>query len=376
MKESYSRFIEAFIPGDACNLHCQYCYVAQEKQRRNEICTFQFSPKVMGEALRKERLGGTAYVNICGAGETLMPKEVPEVINEILKQGHFVNVYTNGTLSSRFDELLDLVSPDLRKYLSISFSFHYLELVRKNLLQTFFCNFKKMKRAGCTVVVNLVLDDSYLPYVETIKQLSIENFGALPQISYPKKLQKNKNWESLTKAPAQASEIAETFDSPYWRFTEKYFNYDRKKFCYAGAWSFTLNLSTGWICRCYNHRPHQNIFENITTPIQYKAVGNVCFSPSCGGGLFLPQGVVPELKVPSYCALKDRPEAQWYNENFKNFLSQQLYRNNREYSELEKFGSNIASVVFEGRNTFLAILRKLGNLRHDRRTKREVGNVQ
>lgn len=359
MHEHYSKFIEAFIPGDACNLHCQYCYVAQDRKRQNDVCKFHFSPQVIGRALNKERLGGTAYINICGAGETLMPKEVPEIIKEILRQGHFVNVYTNGTLSAKFDELLSLVPPNLLAYLSISFSFHYLELQRKNLLQTFFNNFKKMKEAGCTVVVNMVLDDSYLPYVEDIKRLSIANFGALPQISYPKKLQKNKNWESLTKAPAHTSEVAETFDSAYWRFTEQYFNYDRKKFCYAGVWSFTLNLSTGWICRCYNHRPHQNIFKNLTTPIQYRAVGNMCFSPSCGGGLFLPQGVVPELNAPTYCALKNRPEANWYNENYMNFLSQQLQENNCEYNETEKLSANIASVVFESKNIFLTALRKL-----------------
>ena len=361
MNERYSRFIEAFIPGDACNLHCQYCYVAQGNKRKNEICKFLHSPQVIGKALSKERVGGTAYINICGAGETLMPKEVPEIIMELLKQGHFVNVYTNGTLSTKFDEMLSLVPINLRAYLSISFSFHYLELQRKNLLQTFFNNFTKMKKAGCTVVVNMVLDDSYLPHIEEIKRLSIANFGALPQISYPKKLQKNKNWESLTKAPMHTSEIAETFDSGYWRFTEQYFNYDRKKFCYAGAWSFTINLATGWICRCYNHRPHQNIFEDLISPIQYKAVGNMCFSSSCGGGLFLPQGVVPDLKAPSYFDLKNRSEAHWYNENFKNFLSQQLHENNRQYTKVEKIKTNLISVLFESRNVAFTALRKFKN---------------
>ena len=126
MGEYYSKFIEAFVPGDACNLHCKYCYVAQGNKRNNDVCQFYYSPNVIGTALKKERVGGVAYINICGAGETLIPKQMPEIVCEILKQGHFVNIYTNGTMSARFDELLSVIPESLYKYLSISFSIIFI----------------------------------------------------------------------------------------------------------------------------------------------------------------------------------------------------------------------------------------------------------
>ncbi len=186
-KDKYVRFIEVGVSGMACNFKCNYCYVSQLETPSNDVAKFEYSPEHIGKALRKERVGGLAYINICGHGETLISKDLPRIIYEILKQGHYVNIYTNGTLTSRFDEILAIVPKNDLIRLSFAFSFHYLELKRLDKLDTFFSNFNKMKSNGCSVVANMVLDDCYLPYAEEIKEISIKNLGAFPQISFPKK---------------------------------------------------------------------------------------------------------------------------------------------------------------------------------------------
>lgn len=357
-KDKYVRFIEVGVSGMACNFKCNYCYVSQLETPSNDVAKFEYSPEHIGKALRKERVGGLAYINICGHGETLISKDLPRIIYEILKQGHYVNIYTNGTLTSRFDEILAIVPKNDLIRLSFAFSFHYLELKRLDKLDTFFSNFNKMKSNGCSVVANMVLDDCYLPYAEEIKEISIKNLGAFPQISFPKKNNKKGNWTSLCEDEDKTIKIGKSFQSPYLDFTERFFNYDRKRFCYAGAWSFVLDLANGWISKCYGHRPHQNIYKDLNKPIKYQAVGNFCFSQKCGGGLLLPQGLVPSLESPSYPEIKDRPEANWYTEQYKSFLSQQLISNNRQYSVTEKIIANILQPLHEARNIAWAGIRK------------------
>ena len=89
-----------------CNLKCSYCYIIQEGRRTEKSAELKYSPEHIGKALSKKRLGGTCYISICGAGETLIPKEVPDIVKQILKQGHYVNITTNGTISDRIDEIV------------------------------------------------------------------------------------------------------------------------------------------------------------------------------------------------------------------------------------------------------------------------------
>ena len=56
----------------------------------------KYSPKHIAYSLRKERLGGTSWISICGAGETLVPEEIVELVKLLLQEGHYVNITTNG----------------------------------------------------------------------------------------------------------------------------------------------------------------------------------------------------------------------------------------------------------------------------------------
>ena len=136
--DQIKRIINLFIPVTACNFQCSYCYISHfEGRRKNALPNFHYSPSHMAKALSKDRLGGPCYINVCGDGETLIPKEVPEIVHALLEQGHCVELVTNGTLSGRIDQILN-VDPTFLSCLEFKLSFHYLELLRAGLLDNFF----------------------------------------------------------------------------------------------------------------------------------------------------------------------------------------------------------------------------------------------
>ena len=328
------RFIECLLPVTSCNLKCEYCYIIQESRRTNIVPKLKYSPEHICKALSKERLGGICYISICGAGETLLPDYVINIVHGLLKEGHYVNVTTNGTLQRRFLELLNF-DKSLLKHLHIAFSFHYLELKNKGLIDVFFDNVNLVKNAGCSFLVQFNLYDGYLPYLDEIKNICIERTGALPQVaatrdesSRPIKLHTNLSREDYQKT-------AKDFESPLFDFTMKNFNVKRKEFCYAGDWSFLLNLETGVMSKCYaNTERGQNIFENLNEPIRFEAIGNNCKNDFCvNSSHFLSLGVIPSLLTPTYESLRNRRNANWYSKDMTNFLSKKLIDNNSEYSK-------------------------------------------
>ena len=87
------RFLECQFPVTICNLECPYCYIIQQNRRKMKKVDLKYSPEHIAKALRKERLGGVCWINICGAGETLIQDEVIDII-ELLERG--LEVRTQG----------------------------------------------------------------------------------------------------------------------------------------------------------------------------------------------------------------------------------------------------------------------------------------
>ena len=341
--EKIKRFIECLVPVTACNLKCTYCYVIQRNARKSELPKFDYSPEHIGKALSQKRLGGTSYISICGAGETLIPKEMPEIIKEILKQGHYVNITTNGTLKNRFEEIVKY-DENLLKRLHFSFSLHYLELKKNNKLQEFFNNIKLIKEKGCSFIVQLNLCDEYIPYLDEIKKVCLENVGALPQLAATRKELTDKV-ELMTKlSDEEYKKVGDTFNSNLFDYTMKNFNKKRCEFCYAGAWSGVLNLANGKLMKCYGAPFSQNIYKKLEKPINFKAVGKNCYSNFCyNSSHFIALGILGKENDLgfTYSELRNRPEAKWFNDYTKEFLSSKLYESNDEYGELKKFFINI-----------------------------------
>lgn len=347
-EEKIKKFIECLVPVTACNLKCEYCYVIQEQRRTNEMPKFEYSAAHIGKALSKERLGGTCFISFAGAGETLLPQEILDIIKEVLKQGHFVNITTNGTISNRFEEIIKWPRKMLEK-LFFSFSFHYLELQRKNLLDVFFENIDKVKKAGCSFFIQFNLYDGYKPYLEEMRKICIERVGAMPQIAVTRDEATNPNIKLHTKGSCdEYKNCVKSFKSKLFDYTLKNFMVRRKEFCYAGKWSFTLNIATGMISRCYFEQPYMNIYKDLKSPIEkLPPVGNMCKSIYCvNSSHFMSLGIIPELKnEPTYVQLRDRKNAEWIKENVYFFLNDKLYFNNKEFNYLQKMFINLYNIL-------------------------------
>lgn len=352
--EKIKRFFECLVPVTACNLKCDYCYIIQRKQRTMSIPKLKYSVEHIGYALRKERMGGVCYFSICGAGETLLADQIVQIVEALLKEGHYVNITTNGTITNRIDELLRIKS-ELLTHLHISFSFHYLELKRLGLLDTFFDNIHKVHSAGCSYLVQLNLYDKYIPYLKEINELCVDEVGAPPQIVPTRdEVVLSKDIRLYTKhTQNEYCDYAKTFKSPLFDFNIKNFNIKHKEFCYAGDWSAVLNLQTGVMNKCYFYGLGHNIFDNPNEKINFSAVGK------CGGvycmnsSHFLAWGAIPSLyKDVSYGMLRNREQANWENEPMKYFLNTKLSESNKQYSIIKR------NICYYKTSTYL-LLRKV-----------------
>lgn len=331
------KFIECLIPVTVCNLKCEYCYIIQENRRKNELPKMKYTPQQIRKALSKERLGGLAYISICGAGETLVVGEVVDIVKELLEEGHYINITTNGTLNNRFDEIISKISKDNLKRLHFAFSLHYIELKNKKLLDRFVNNVKKIRNAGCSYTLQMNLCDSYIEIIDEIKEFCEREFDFLPQLAATRNEDDGVNIKLYTKyTKDEYYNIGKEFKSPLFEYTMKNFMKKRKEFCYAGDWSFLLNLETGEMKKCYASRKSVNIFENPDKKINFSAIGANCKSPFCfNSSHFMSLGIIPELEEePTYAELRMRGNS--YTDEMKNFLNQKLYENNEEYSKTKR----------------------------------------
>lgn len=337
------RFFECLLPITFCNLKCGYCYVIQRNYRNMKPAKLLYSPEHIGKCLTKDRLGGSCYFSICGAGETMAQKEIIDIINVLLKNGHIVNITTNGTLTKQFEKLKK-INKELLKHLHFSFSFHYNELIRLNMIEVFFNNVKYVKKMGCSYMVQLNLCDEYLDSIDDIKNICKEKIGAYPQIAATRKEDSDlKNIELLTKLSKEDyNKVGEGFNSKLFNYTMKNFNIKRKEFCYAGERSGVLNLATGELRKCYGDPNKQNIFKNPDKKIKFEAVGNNCYSKYClNSSHFMSLGVIDGIdEKETYISLRDRDQAEWFNEEVKKALDIKLKTTNDQYSRLKKAGVN------------------------------------
>jgi len=275
------KFFDVYISIESCNLRCDYCYITQQRLFNNASVDFRYSAQHIGKALSQERLGGVCHFNFCGGGETLIPKEIIPITREILQQGHYIFIVTNGTMFNRFEEFIEFPT-SLKDRLGFKMSFHYLELKRLNIMQKWFDNINKLRNAGISFSVEVTPTDELIPYIDDIKKVCLENIGALPHITVTRDNTKA-DLPILTKmAYNEYGKLwGDGFDTPMHRFKMKTFNIKREEFCYVGLWSGYINMGNGNMQQCYTSYKSQNIFENIEKPIEFISVGRNCNQAHC-----------------------------------------------------------------------------------------------
>lgn len=343
--QKIKRFFECLIPVTACNMKCSYCYVIQRDNRKNKMAELKYSPAQIGQALTIERLGGACYFSICGAGETTLQPEIDEIVYNILAQGHFVNITTNGTVTIQLKKIIEKAMPYISR-LHFAFSFHYLELIRIKKMDCFFDNIRMVHEAGASYMVQFNMCDEYVPHLDEMEKLCLENIGAKPQIAATRKEEAGlQKIELLSEYSEQKyHELGNKFESPLFEFTMKNFNVKRKEFCYAGDWTGILDLSTGIMRRCYSSYVFQDVFKNPNEPIRFLAMGHSCGSPYCmNSSHFMSLGVIPSVDTPTYAQLRERGGG--YSKEMHAFLSHKLVESNKEYGFWKRRLSGIIGCV-------------------------------
>lgn len=332
------------VPVTNCNLKCSYCYIIQHGKRNSSASLFKYSPEQMGVAISKDRLGGIALINLCGKGETLIPKEMPEIIFQFLKQGHYINITTNGTLTNVIKKIMDMPAEYLER-LIFNFSFHYSELIKRNLLDNFCESVKLVKEAGCSYCIKLNLSDEYIEKESEIKDFCRTKFGAFPVVAATRD---ERNGMSLFTKFTRDEYIShgKSYNSPLFDYSIKTFMDKKHEYCYAGAWTLWVDMENGLTKSCMSSEITQNIFDT-SVPIKFKPIAYSCRAPFCvNANIYKTLGTVPDDSIPTFVELRDRSEAHWFNDRAKAFLSQRLYNNNDIYTGWKKYKSIIRSYYY------------------------------
>ena len=355
------RFIDIYVPVTTCTLRCRYCYITQHRLFNGPLPKFNFSPEYVRKALSKERLGGPCLINLCGGGETLLAPQLVDYIRELLEEGHYVMVVTNATVSKRFEELSKLPK-ELLSHLFFKFSYHYLELKQRNLLDKFFANVCLMRDSGASFTLEATPNDELIPYIEEMQQVAINHVGAVNHVTVGRDERVPGALPILTNMSRENyKKTWSVFKSEFFDYKMSIFGVKRKEFCYAGAWSLYINLATGVATQCYCSYFSQNVFADIHKPIKFKPVGNNCMQEHCyNGHAFLVLGLIPELSAPTYGEIRNRicaDGSEWLKPEMKAFMSTKLYESNSQYSMIKKFRINTEIRLTKLKSK---ILRKLG----------------
>ncbi len=328
--EKPRRFINCYVSTQACNFKCDYCYIGQRKIFDNEMFTCKYPVEVMRKATSIERLGGVCIFNLCAGGETLLGAHIIPVIQMLLENGHNVSIVTNGTISDTIEKILAFPRQLLEK-LYFKFSFHYFELKKKNLTDIFFANVSKVKNEKVSFSIDITPCDELIPYIDEIKGIFDKYMnGAMPHISVARDTT-SRELKILSKYDKEEyKKIWSVFDSPKFDYKIEEFLKPHREYCYAGNWSFSLELSTG-NCRICDGAPEPgkmdfyNLYENPDEEIPFVEIGCNCPTAHCYNcHALLTLGTIPELETPTYAEMLDRVDAEgnhWLTEEMREFYS-------------------------------------------------------
>lgn len=284
------RVIGICFTANPCNLECSYCYVHRSNERR--VPVFR-SMNTLERAFSEERLGGKCFINISSAGEPLLHKQVLDIIEMLTRKGHYVMLLSNGTLTGHL-ERLTMFPAELQKRIFVKFSFHYVELKKKGLLDVFMANVDRIKNSDCSCTVELMGDDITYSMIDEIKNLTMSALGCYPHISIPRDERQftlgivtGDSFERYIKKWKEAEIESDFFD-----FKAATYGKHIDWFCYAGNRSCEIDMETGEMRQCYHTPVMQNFFD-FTKEIDWNPVGNHCCEPHCYvSHMFMPLGIV------------------------------------------------------------------------------------
>lgn len=355
INEKLHKLILCFIPTNICNLKCKYCFVSHTNEWTRDDIEFKYPVDHIVKALSEERLGGKCLINLTAQGETLLYKDIVPLTRGILEQGHYVEIVTNATITKRIDEILAF-PPEILSRIEFKCSYHYEQLKNLKIEQRFWDNIRKIKKSVASFSVEIMPNDEISAELPTICSHCKENVGANCHATVGRN-DRIGGKSLLTDGTEQ--EYRQTWDvlkSDMFNFKMSLLNVRRKEFCYAGAWSLLVDISSGEATQCYGRMNTQNIFHDLTKKIKFVPVGYTCTQPYCfNGHAHLSLGVIPELNSTNYFQIRNRYDEYgnpWIKEPCAAFFKQKLADNNRGLSSVQKFINTIVNPFFLTKSLF------------------------
>ncbi len=327
------------IPMSICNFRCSYCYLAQRPVHYEGVMPeYKYSPEQFGKAMSIERVGGPAYGNFTATGETLLMKDISKYIKAFVEQGHYAEIVTNLTATPIINEILSW-EKDLRNCVEFKCSFHYLELKKKNLLDTFANNVHNIWAAGASANIEMTPSDDVIPYIDEIKEFCMKEFKALPHLTIARD-DRTAGIDYLTSLDMdEYDRIWGEFSSDFWRFKKSIFGVKQKGFCYAGAWSYYIDLTTGEARQCYCGEKLGDIFEKPNEKLPEKPIGR-CELPHCfNGHMLMAAGLIPNSSTVHYGDIRNRKMIdgnEWLRPDLLKVFNERLFETNDKLSTAEE----------------------------------------
>lgn len=322
--EVMRKYIGFDIPiSHQCNLRCSYCYLNGTFDGSVLQPKAAYIPKFVRMKLSRQRIGGSALIGLCGDGETLLSEGFTQLCVELLKEGHYLHIVTNGVLVKKIQEILEEAG-DYAGHIIFKLSFHYLQLKQKKLLSRFVEAVKMIDSSEASYTIELMPHDELEEYIDEVKAFSLHNFGALPQLTIGRD-------ENNARRVLSRKSFREYYDT--WRVFQSNMLDARMKMylmkgkqCRAGDLSYWIDLTFGALRRCLFHENLGNIYlpDDKT---QFDCVGDDCPLDYCFNcHVYATLGVV-DADSPSYYEIRDRMMVgggHWIKENMRRFLDIKL----------------------------------------------------
>lgn len=340
--EKIKHFLDCYIPVTTCTLRCHYCYITQHRLFEAKPIDMPYSAEHVRKAMSKNRLGGTCLINFCAGGETLITRQVLDYAYALAEEGHYVMIVTNATVSKRFEEVATWPR-EICNHIFFKFSYHYIELKTRGWLERFFDNIRLVRDAGCSFTVEITPSDELIPLVDECNERCVKEVGAVPHVTIARD---ERNPEKLPILTNMSTEDyykfwGEKFNSSLFDFKKTIYEVPRKEFCYAGRYSAYIHMGTGLMTQCYCSTYSQNIFADVSKPINWIPIGR-CLEHHCyNGHVWIVLGDIPGLAniIPTYAEERNRictDGSEWLQPEMKAFMSTRMYDNNEPLSAIEK----------------------------------------